>query len=132
MRLGRLVSCAFGDKPAIVFGEADPPHCVRPNGSMNKGDFVLTLLPQADGIIKNRPAVVLCRMPPFGDWLVCGITTQLHQQAAQFDELIGIRHFSNSGAIRVIRGPQTLPPACSFACHAVGSRGGGSVKPKKS
>jgi len=34
--------------------------------------------------------------------------------------------------IRVVRGPQTLPPACSFACHAVASRGGGSVKPKKS
>jgi len=99
---------------------------------MKEGDVVLTPLPQPDGIRKNRPAVVLCRMPPFGDWLVCGITTQLHQQATQFDELIGIRYFSNIRAIRVIRGPQTFPPACSFACHAVASRGGGSVKPKKS
>jgi len=27
-------------------------------------------------------------MPPFGDWLVCGISTQLHQQVPQFDEVV--------------------------------------------
>jgi mRNA interferase MazF len=55
---------------------------------MKNGDGVLTPLPQADGVIKNRPAVALCQLPPFGDWPVCGISTQLHQQAAEFDELI--------------------------------------------
>ena len=44
---------------------------------MKPGDVVLTPLPQADQVIKNRPAVALCQMPPFGDWLVCGISTQL-------------------------------------------------------
>jgi len=47
---------------------------------MKEGDVVLTPLPQTDGVIKNRPAVALCQMPPFGDWLVCGISTQLRQQ----------------------------------------------------
>jgi len=36
---------------------------------MNEGDIVLAPVPQADGRIKNRPAVLLRRLPPFGDWL---------------------------------------------------------------
>lgn len=40
---------------------------------MREGDVALTPLPQADGRIKNRPVVALRQMPPFGDWLVCGI-----------------------------------------------------------
>jgi hypothetical protein len=49
---------------------------------MNEGDVVLTPLPQADGAIKDRPAIALCQMPP-GDWLVCSVSTQLRQQAEQ-------------------------------------------------
>src|SRR3954452_10241366 len=56
---------------------------------MNEGDVVLTPLPQADGKFKNRPAVLLCAMPPFGDWLLCGVSTQLHLQVTSFDEVIG-------------------------------------------
>jgi hypothetical protein len=37
---------------------------------MGAGDVVLTPLPQANAMIENRPAVPLCQMPPFGDWLV--------------------------------------------------------------
>jgi len=55
---------------------------------MNEGDVILTPLPQADGQIKNRPAVALRELPPFGDMLVCGISTQLRQMAPGFDELI--------------------------------------------
>jgi mRNA interferase MazF len=55
---------------------------------MTEGDVVLTPLPQADGRLKNRPAVILRRMPPFGDVLVCGINTQLHLCVTSFDELI--------------------------------------------
>ena len=40
------------------------------------------------GQIKNRPVVLLRRLPPFGDFLVCGISTQLHQRVAGFDEEI--------------------------------------------
>src|SRR2546430_162117 len=55
---------------------------------MKEADVVLTPLPQADGVIKNRPAIVLAKMPPFGDWLVCGVSTQLRQQVEGFDEII--------------------------------------------
>jgi mRNA interferase MazF len=27
-------------------------------------------------------------MPPFGDWLICGVSTQLHQEVPGFDDLI--------------------------------------------
>ena len=53
-----------------------------------EGDIALASLPQADGLIKPRPAVLLRRMPPFDDWLVCGISSQLQQRVAGFDELI--------------------------------------------
>lgn len=35
---------------------------------------------QADGRTRNRPAIVLRIMPPFGDLLVCGISRQLHHR----------------------------------------------------
>ena len=54
---------------------------------MKEGDIVLALLPQTDGRGKFRPAVLLRRMPGFGDLLVCGISTQLRQQVADFDEI---------------------------------------------
>jgi mRNA interferase MazF len=38
--------------------------------------------------LKNRPAILLREMPPFQDFLVCGISTQLHQHVKGFDELI--------------------------------------------
>jgi mRNA interferase MazF len=55
---------------------------------MKEGDIVLTPLPQADGAMKPRPAVLLRQVPPFGDWLVCGVSTQLHQRVPEFDELV--------------------------------------------
>jgi mRNA interferase MazF len=55
---------------------------------MKEGDIILTPLPQADGKVKNRPAIFLREMPPFRDALVCGVSTQAHQRAPDFDELI--------------------------------------------
>ncbi len=55
---------------------------------MKPGDVILTALIQADGKTKRRPALVLCQMPPYQDYLVCGISTQLRQEAPGFDELI--------------------------------------------
>jgi mRNA interferase MazF len=74
---------------------------------MNAGDVVLTPLPQANGAVTNRPAIALRKMPPFGDWLVCGVSSQVHQAAAGFDEVIEPAHadFAASGlkAASVIR-----------------------------
>jgi mRNA interferase MazF len=57
---------------------------------MNEGDIALAPLPQANGQIKNRPVVLLRRLPPFGDFLVCGVSTQVHQRVAGFDEEIAL------------------------------------------
>jgi mRNA interferase MazF len=56
--------------------------------NMKEGDVVLTPVPQADGAVKNRPAIMLRELPPYKDLLVCGVSTQLHQQVKDFDELI--------------------------------------------
>jgi mRNA interferase MazF len=57
---------------------------------MKEGDVILTPVPQANGIIKNRPAIILREMPPFNDLLVCGVSTQLHQRVTDFDEVIAM------------------------------------------
>lgn len=67
--------------------------------AIKEGDVVLTPLPQADGQVKNRPAVVLRVMPPHGDLLVCGVSTQLRHEVAGFDEIISQEDpdFASSG-----------------------------------
>lgn len=55
---------------------------------MKQGDVILTPIPQSDGKIKNRPAIILREMPSYGDLLVCGISTQLHKCVEGFDEII--------------------------------------------
>jgi mRNA interferase MazF len=69
---------------------------------MTEGDVVLTSILQADGSMKNRPAILLREMPPFKDFLVCGISTQLRHQVENFDSLIafGDPDFKTSGLTR--------------------------------
>ena len=50
--------------------------------------MALTRLPQADGRTKARPVILLRQMPPFSDWLVCGVSTQLHLEVVGFDDVI--------------------------------------------
>jgi mRNA interferase MazF len=68
---------------------------------MKEGDVILTPLEQVDGKVKNRPAIILREMPPHKDFLVCGISTQLHQLVPGFDEMlkIGDEDFVSSGLI---------------------------------
>ena len=86
---------------------------------MTEGDVALTPLPQADGQIKPRPAILLRRMPPFSDWLICGVSTQLQHQVVGFDEVIESSQpdFSQTGlkATSLIRlGFLTVLPANYF------------------
>ena len=69
---------------------------------MREGDIVLTPIAQADGRVKNRPAVLLREMPPFGDFLVCGVSSQLRQQVQGFDEIISRQDvdFVESGLLK--------------------------------
>jgi len=55
---------------------------------MKESDVVIIAIPQADNSVKNRPAIILRVMPGFHDFLVCGISTQLHQEIPGFDETI--------------------------------------------
>ena len=66
---------------------------------MSPGDVVIATLPQSDGALKFRPAVLLSALPPYGDWLACGVSTQLHHHVAGFDELVPLQapDFSASG-----------------------------------
>lgn len=59
---------------------------------MKAGDIVLIALPQADGQIKKRPSLLIKQMPGHGDWLVCGISTQLHHFIKGFDEKLDANH----------------------------------------
>ena len=54
---------------------------------------------QADGVLKNRPAIVLREMPPYGDLLLCGLSTQLHHEVEGFDEVLapGDNDYNSSG-----------------------------------
>jgi mRNA interferase MazF len=55
---------------------------------MQEGDVVIVAIQQANGVVKDRPAVILREMPPFRDMLICGVSTQLRHAVKDFDEVI--------------------------------------------
>jgi mRNA interferase MazF len=65
-------------------------------------DIVLTAIAQADRKDKNPPALLLREMPRYGEFLVCGISTQLPQFIPDFDEIIRSddTDFAESGLIK--------------------------------
>jgi mRNA interferase MazF len=68
---------------------------------MKEGNIILTPIPQANGEIKNRPALILREMPKYQDFLICGISTQLKQYIAEFDEIVSPSDddFQSSGLV---------------------------------
>jgi mRNA interferase MazF len=90
---------------SAAYSEHEPEYPVslikEPNQPMKESDIVLTPVPQANGQVKNRPALMLRKMPPFDDVLVCGLSTQLHQKVAGFDEIITQQDadFATSGLV---------------------------------
>lgn len=69
--------------------------------SLKPGVVSLVRFPQSDlekG--KYRPVVLLSSLPgPFGDWLICAVTSQLQHKVADWDEVINTDDpdFSTSG-----------------------------------
>ena len=55
---------------------------------MKPGDVLLTIMPQADASPKASPVLFLCLVPPFNDFLVCGITTQISNAVPDLDEIV--------------------------------------------
>jgi mRNA interferase MazF len=92
---------------------------------VNERKVILAAFPQADGKIKYRPAIVLCEMPPYGDLLICGVSSQLHHFVAGFDELIAYTDsdFGASGLLNdsVIRLGFLMTVSSSHAAGSIGS-----------
>lgn len=61
---------------------------------MKAGDVVRVALPQADGQRKPRPAVLVANFPPYGDWLVLGISGSLGLEVKELDVRIDEGHAS--------------------------------------
>ena len=59
---------------------------------MEAGQVVRAVLPQADGALKARPVVLVRQFPPFGDWLVCGISKSMDSAVPGFDIVIDPDH----------------------------------------
>lgn len=55
---------------------------------MSEGDIILLDLLQPDGSIKLRPALILKQLPKYNDFLICGISSQLHQYIQDYDEIL--------------------------------------------
>ena len=68
---------------------------------MKESDVILASIPQADGGKKNRPAIILRELPTYGDFLVCGVSTQLQHCSKDFDEIISPQDpdFKSSGLL---------------------------------
>jgi mRNA interferase MazF len=71
---------------------------------VNSGDVILIALPQfGAGTPKLRPALLLTSLPgQYQNLLLCGISTQLQQLQANWDELMqsGDKDFPSSGLRR--------------------------------
>lgn len=59
---------------------------------MKEGEIVLIPLPQSNGQYKPRPALLLKKMHFQGDFLVVGLSSQLHQHVKGFDIVIDQHH----------------------------------------
>lgn len=59
---------------------------------MKPGAVVRWTFIQGDGQRKMRPAIILGSVPPFNDWLVCAVSTQVHRAVRDLDVVIDTRH----------------------------------------
>jgi mRNA interferase MazF len=65
---------------------------------MEEGQIVLAVL-SSDREQKRRPALILRKTPKYNDYLVCGISSKLHEEINAIDLIIGKDHadFKTSG-----------------------------------
>ncbi len=59
---------------------------------MEAGQIVRVCVPQADRVVKTRPVVLLKQFPPYGDWLVCGISKSIDIAVADLDIVLDEQH----------------------------------------
>jgi len=59
---------------------------------MKAGDVVRWTFVQGDGQRKMRPAIILSAVPPYTDWLVCAVSSQVQREVKGLDLLIDDKH----------------------------------------
>lgn len=59
---------------------------------MKPGDLVRWAFVQGDGQRKLRPAIVIGAVPPYNDWLVCAVSSQVQREVKGLDLIIDERH----------------------------------------
>ncbi len=66
---------------------------------MKPGDVVRWTFVQGDGQRKMRPAIIIGAVPPFNDWLVCAVSSQVQRAVKDLDIVIDTRHpdFNRTG-----------------------------------
>ena len=58
----------------------------------DRGRLVRWTFVQGDGQRKMRPAIILGAVPPFNDWLVCAVSSQVQRAVNDLDIIIDARH----------------------------------------
>jgi len=59
---------------------------------MEAGEMIRWAFVQGDGHRKMRPAILLKRVPPFNDWIICAVSSQLHRFQEGLDMRLDERH----------------------------------------
>lgn len=59
---------------------------------MEAGSVVRIALLQSNGELKSRPALLLKNVEPFNDWLLCSISSKLHNAVKGLDLILDEEH----------------------------------------
>ena len=87
---------------------------------MQEGDITIAFIQQSDGSRKPRPVLLLRQMPGYGDYLVCGISTQLRQAVLGFDEVLTPDTDNQLRATSVVRLSNLIALSVSDIDRAIG------------
>ena len=87
---------------------------------MQEGDIAIAFIQQSDGSRKPRPVLLLRQMPGYGDYLVCGISTQLRQAVLGFDEVLTPDADNRLRAASVVRLSNLIALSVSDLDRAIG------------
>ena len=92
---------------------------------ISAGSIVLAEIQQNDGRIKRRPALVVKIIPPFNDYLLCAISSQVRLYQEELDILINRSYpfFSETGlkTDSIIRGGYLATVSSDYIPGAIGS-----------
>jgi mRNA interferase MazF len=66
---------------------------------VEEGEIIRVPLPESDGKTRSRPALIIKKVPPYNDFLVCAISGKVHNEVPGLDIVIDSNHhdFSLSG-----------------------------------